>query len=89
MWGGEERVPTYEYRCDQCGLTIERLHAMDAEPQLTCPDCGAELRRVFSACAGVIVKEGGGGTQAGVGHCGAHSPCCGRETRCDTKPCDQ
>jgi putative FmdB family regulatory protein len=81
-------MPTYEYRCDRCGLTTERFHAISAKPRLTCPDCGVELRRVLSACAGVIVK-GRGETSAASGHCGTRSPCCGRETSCDTKPCDQ
>jgi putative FmdB family regulatory protein len=81
-------MPTYEYRCDQCGLTTERFHAMGAEPRLTCPECGSDLRRVFSGGASVIVREHKG-ADALAGHCESREPCCGRETRCDTRPCDR
>jgi putative FmdB family regulatory protein len=81
-------MPTYEYRCDACNSAFERFHAVSAQPRLTCPECGSELRRVFSAGAGVIVR-GRAASDRPTGHCESGEPCCGRETRCDTRPCDR
>ena len=42
-------MPTYEFRCDEHGLTAE-LHAMSAVPATsTCPACAQPTRRVISA----------------------------------------
>ena len=81
-------MPTYEYRCENCGNTVEKFHPMTSTPRFTCPDCGAELHKVLATGAGIIVRgtSEGGGT---AGHCGSREPCCGRETRCDTRPCDR
>jgi putative FmdB family regulatory protein len=81
-------MPTYEYRCDACGAAFDRFHPMSARPRFTCPECGSELRRVFSGGAGVIVRGREADGTSG-GHCDSTEPCCGRETRCDRRPCDQ
>jgi putative FmdB family regulatory protein len=43
-------MPTYDYKCEQCGHVFEVRHAFDAEPPETCHDdsCDGTLRRVFS-----------------------------------------
>ena len=46
-------MPMYEYRCNACGDTYEKLRRMlDADRDLECPTCGAEdVQRQVSAFA--------------------------------------
>jgi putative FmdB family regulatory protein len=41
-------MPTYEYRCRDCGHTFEIVQKMSDEPLTHCPKCGGELRKVFA-----------------------------------------
>jgi putative FmdB family regulatory protein len=41
------RMPLYEYRCEN-GHTVELLQRMGEGPPSACPECGRELRRVYS-----------------------------------------
>jgi putative FmdB family regulatory protein len=52
-------VPTYEYRCDNCGELTEAVQSF-TDPALTqCPQCHAEaLRKVFGN-VGVVFKGSG------------------------------
>jgi putative FmdB family regulatory protein len=74
-------VPTYTYLCPRCG-EFEQQQTMSDSPLESCPRCGGEVKRVIAAGPGFIMK--GKGSAA---NCGQHSPCCGRETRCDKPPC--
>lgn len=41
-------MPTYEYRCPECGL-VEKLYAMGAAPSVEmCSHCSNPAKRVFS-----------------------------------------
>jgi putative FmdB family regulatory protein len=51
-------VPTYDYRCRDCGHTIEVIHPMSEEGPSTCEVCGGPLRRVLFP-AGIIFKGSG------------------------------
>jgi putative FmdB family regulatory protein len=54
----EENLPTYDYRCTDCGSKFElRLKFSDSIEQ-PCPECGAPAERQFSAVP--IVFKGGG-----------------------------
>lgn len=33
-------MPTYDYRCNQCGMTTEMRHGVNHEPSKICPECG-------------------------------------------------
>jgi len=45
-------VPIYEYKCDLCGHTMEKLQKISEEPLKTCPECGGDgLRKLVSAAA--------------------------------------
>ncbi|HET9228945.1 MAG TPA: FmdB family zinc ribbon protein, partial [Thermoanaerobaculia bacterium] len=44
-------MPIYEYQCTQCGKRTELLQRMDDAPLATCPECGGEVRKLFSAPA--------------------------------------
>ena len=51
-------MPTYEYRCGQCGCfqTTQRI----TEPALTvCPTCGQPVQRLISRNVGIIFKGSG------------------------------
>ena len=51
-------MPTYQYRCKDCGASLEAVQGF-AEPALTeCPTCGGTLRKVFSS-VGVVFKGSG------------------------------
>ena len=41
-------MPTYEYRCRDCGHTFDVVQAMSDETLTVCPVCGGELRKVFA-----------------------------------------
>jgi putative FmdB family regulatory protein len=41
-------MPTYEYRCRNCGHTFDVVQAMSDEALTVCPVCGGELRKVFA-----------------------------------------
>jgi len=51
-------MPTYEYECQTCHERLEAVQKF-ADPALTtCPACGGELRKVFSA-VGIVFKGSG------------------------------
>jgi putative FmdB family regulatory protein len=51
-------VPTYQYRCTDCGEQLEVVQKFTDEPLTTCPACQGQLRKVFSA-VGVVFKGSG------------------------------
>ena len=97
-------MPTYEYRCTQCGTHFDVLQNMSDEPVKQCPKCGGKVRRLLGAGAGIIFKGHGfyatdykhvdasGSTGPGTGKdraaCDRSAPCCGRKSPCDSKPCE-
>lgn len=51
-------MPTYQYRCTDCGTDLEAVQKF-TDPALTdCPECDGGLRKVFSA-VGVVFKGSG------------------------------
>lgn len=52
-------MPTYEYRCRECGHELEAVQAFTEDALTTCPACGAEsLRKVFGS-VGISFKGSG------------------------------
>jgi putative FmdB family regulatory protein len=41
-------MPTYEYRCRDCGHSFDIVQKMSDDPLTHCPKCGGELRKVFA-----------------------------------------
>jgi putative FmdB family regulatory protein len=41
-------MPIYEYRCDQCGQTIEVLQKVGARQRRKCERCAGRLRKLVS-----------------------------------------
>jgi putative FmdB family regulatory protein len=48
-------MPIYEYYCGKCGKEFEAMRPISkaSEPAL-CPICGAEARKLVSACASKV-----------------------------------
>jgi putative FmdB family regulatory protein len=41
-------VPTYSYRCTECGTAFDIQQAFTDDSLTVCPTCGGVLRKVFS-----------------------------------------
>jgi putative FmdB family regulatory protein len=51
-------MPTYAYRCDNCGVEFERVQKFSDKPLTRCPECKGKVRRVPQA-AGIVFKGSG------------------------------
>lgn len=51
-------MPTYEYACSGCGRHHEVMQSFADAPLTVCPECGGELRKVFSP-VGIVLKGSG------------------------------
>jgi putative FmdB family regulatory protein len=51
-------MPIYEYKCESCAISFERMQRFEDEPLKTCPECGGNVRRVLQP-VGVIFKGSG------------------------------
>jgi putative FmdB family regulatory protein len=51
-------MPTYEYRCRNCGEPLEVVQSFTDDPLTECPACGGELRKVFRS-VGIAFKGSG------------------------------
>lgn len=85
-------MPTYEYRCNECGHVFELFQVMTADPVTTCPKCGGPVTRLIGSGSAIIFKSSGfhatnyGRTNRPA--CSREKPCCGRDTPCDQRPCE-
>jgi putative FmdB family regulatory protein len=53
-------VPSYDYRCKECGYAFEEFQSISAEPLVSCPSCGKPaLKRLFAGGGGMIFKGSG------------------------------
>jgi putative FmdB family regulatory protein len=84
-------MPTYEYKCEKCGLTFERRQAITAEALTECPECHGTVSRLVSGGTGFIMKDAGpSGEKSDHGGCSLEQTgrtCCGREQRCGKPSC--
>ena len=51
-------MPTYQYRCTECGHAFEQFQSFTDDALTECPQCGGRLRKVFNA-VGVVFKGSG------------------------------
>ena len=51
-------MPTYEYRCKECGEDLEVVQAFTDDALTECPTCGGPLRKVFGNI-GITFKGSG------------------------------
>jgi len=53
-------MPTYDYRCKDCGHEFELFQSMKDRPKRKCPECGKpKLERLIGTGAGIIFKGSG------------------------------
>ncbi|UCF31109.1 MAG: zinc ribbon domain-containing protein [bacterium] len=51
-------MPTYEYRCDQCGHEFEVSQRITEDPVDTCSKCGGQVRRLINATNFILKGDG-------------------------------
>jgi putative FmdB family regulatory protein len=51
-------MPTYEYRCSDCGNTFDIVQRIGDDTLTVCERCGGKLRKVFHP-AGIVFKGSG------------------------------
>lgn len=51
-------MPTYQYRCSECGHDLEAVQKFSDAALTECPSCGGRLRKVYNA-VGVVFKGSG------------------------------
>jgi putative FmdB family regulatory protein len=51
-------MPTYEYKCRDCGGGLEVVQSFADDALTTCPRCKGSLRKVFSP-VGIVLKGSG------------------------------
>jgi len=52
-------MPTYDYKCDDCGYHFERFQSITAAPLTDCPKCYAHVKRLIGAGNGFLFKGNG------------------------------
>jgi putative FmdB family regulatory protein len=52
-------MPTYEYKCLNCGHTFEVFQSMSSEPVKECPKCGGPVKRLIGSGLSPIFKGSG------------------------------
>jgi len=52
-------MPTYEYKCLDCGNVFEMFQKITDEPAKECPKCKGKVKRLLGAGAGPIFKGSG------------------------------
>ena len=51
-------MPTYQYRCSECGQDLEVVQKFTDAALTECPNCHGSLRKVYNA-VGVVFKGSG------------------------------
>ena len=52
-------MPIYTYRCENCGVQVEKQQSFEDQPLVRCPDCGKKaLKKVFQP-VGIVFKGSG------------------------------
>ena len=51
-------MPTYQYRCTECGHDLEAVQKFSDAALTECPSCHGQLRKVYNA-VGVVFKGSG------------------------------
>jgi putative FmdB family regulatory protein len=56
---GDQGMPVYTYRCDNCGVQFERHQAFTDTPLKTCPECRKKALRKVITPTKIIFKGSG------------------------------
>lgn len=52
-------MPSYDYKCPECGTVIEKFHNFTINPAYKCPKCNKKMVRQIGRGAAVIFKGTG------------------------------
>ena len=52
-------MPTYDYKCENCGKTFEYFQSMQDAPLSVCKECNGHLKRLIGGGLGIIFKGSG------------------------------
>lgn len=52
-------MPTYDYKCSDCGYSFEHFQKMSDEPLRECPVCKGKIKRMIGAGLSPIFKGSG------------------------------
>ena len=52
-------MPTYQYKCENCGYEFEEFQKMSDAAIEICPKCKGKTRRIISGGAGFLLKGSG------------------------------
>ena len=52
-------MPTYDYKCTQCGHDFEMFQSMSESHIKKCPECAGNVRRLVGGGSGLIFKGSG------------------------------
>lgn len=53
-------MPTYDYKCKDCGHAWELFQSMTAKPEKVCPSCGKRAAERLIGRGGAIIFKGSG-----------------------------
>ncbi len=51
-------MPTYEYRCDECGNEFEATQKITDDPLKSCSKCGGQIQRLIGATNFILKGNG-------------------------------
>ena len=77
-------MPTYDYKCLNCGYSFELFQSMSSDPLSVCPKCGGKVKRLIGPGSGPIFK-GSGFYQTDYKNAGSKAPVKKNEKKSDTK----
>jgi len=52
-------MPTYDYKCLECGNLFEQFQRITEEPLKKCPQCNGNVKRLIGTGSGPIFKGSG------------------------------
>jgi putative FmdB family regulatory protein len=82
-------MPTYQYRCTECGEDLEAVQKFSDPALTTCLTCGGPLRKVFNAVGVVFKGSGFYRTDNRNGSKGDADGDSGSDKKAETKPADK
>lgn len=77
-------MPTYDYRCADCGLEVEVTHGIHDRGPATCGSCGGVMRKAVSTPA--IHFKGSGWAKKDARTAAKAAPSTTSDASTDTKP---
>ncbi len=76
-------MPTYTYRCHQCGYLFEVWQKITDGPISTCPKCGGSVKKIITEGPGFILKGSGFYATDYRNPKKPEGECCGKANPCD------